>query len=663
MTTACKVLPILKGLVLVLLSVQLYLSLNLHQHDGRRRRNHSHTQNGNVHNHAINGPPTAQPPYSSSSSAALGPAAGVRNPSRIAGAVSPPYNHTFPRWGDEGIDIVALLDAFDTIAAAAATTTTTMGASANTPNNPLFNSRLLQIVDSKFSPFAMIPHVLQRNGLFVSVSIRNRTPKKQIRHRIFPSHLLLHRAWEILIQNEQEMEQRRNNQTTPEEGRSGSTRVPQRFHTRWWHLRNAVFNGGSGVPFLVWHGDFKSCNFNNSLHSQNHNKTFSLPYFTTCAHIDCTHAFPFPTYETIGLSPNQASDWNRWFARFNAKYPWNLQKRQLVWRGSLSGPVRNRTSARSRIVTFALQHSNHPLLDIGLHRIPYRHYKRAQQQRQHRLDRRNNNHNNHNNRNNNNHKPQQPTQQLQPDPNGNTSSETTPQPTDDGSDNDKDDDNEANERDNNENQGDGGASSNANANSTDSGHSFNTTTASSSLSSSPFSPEYAWATSALKPPIPLEDFATYRAVLDTDGNSWSSRFGRLLCQNSVVLKVEPHYVDSFYRTLMPWEHYIPIQYDLSDLLETTEWVLHPTNDATVRAIVERAHDWCRENMVRDALAMETLDSLEYYVAMLNRHSVDWHYVWRRRRARLFSHLPKLYDMRNVTGEKCRDARRGACYVP
>lgn len=43
--------------------------------------------------------------------------------------------------------------------------------------------------------------------------------------------------------------------------------------------------------------------------------------------------------------------------------------------------------------------------------------------------------------------------------------------------------------------------------------------------------------SRLVPSIEFKDFMMYRAVIDIDGNSWSSRFGELLCMNSVVIKV------------------------------------------------------------------------------------------------------------------------------
>jgi hypothetical protein len=37
--------------------------------------------------------------------------------------------------------------------------------------------------------------------------------------------------------------------------------------------------------------------------------------------------------------------------------------------------------------------------------------------------------------------------------------------------------------------------------------------------------------------IPFEDLMKYRAIIDIDGNYWSSRFTKLLCTNSVVIKV------------------------------------------------------------------------------------------------------------------------------
>lgn len=39
-----------------------------------------------------------------------------------------------------------------------------------------------------------------------------------------------------------------------------------------------------------------------------------------------------------------------------------------------------------------------------------------------------------------------------------------------------------------------------------------------------------------------DDFQKFVAILDIDGNAWSARLGKLLCYNSIVIKVEPEYV-------------------------------------------------------------------------------------------------------------------------
>ena len=72
---------------------------------------------------------------------------------------------------------------------------------------------------------------------------------------------------------------------------------------------------------------------------------------------------------------------------------------------------------------------------------------------------------------------------------------------------------------------------------------------------------------------PTENFQNYKAVLDVDGNSWSERFARLLCMNSVVVKVEPEFVDYFFTDVKPWVHYVPVKQDSSDLWEIAQYVM------------------------------------------------------------------------------------------
>ena len=126
----------------------------------------------------------------------------------------------------------------------------------------------------------------------------------------------------------------------------------------------------------------------------------------------------------------------------------------------------------------------------------------------------------------------------------------------------------------------------------------------------------------LKPRIqPMEAFQQYAAILDIDGNSWSSRFCGLLCYNSVILKVQPDYVDYFYfaddndnndslLVLQPWKHYVPVQSDFSNLHQQAAFVLDPAHQETVRRIVANANAWCRAKMVWPAIARDYLDIFE-----------------------------------------------------
>ena len=127
--------------------------------------------------------------------------------------------------------------------------------------------------------------------------------------------------------------------------------------------------------------------------------------------------------------------------------------------------------------------------------------------------------------------------------------------------------------------------------------------------------------------IPFEDFQQYIGVLDVDGNSWSERFPRLLCQTSVVLKVEPEFVDFLMPTVQPWVHYIPVKGDSSDLWNVSQWVVDPINAHTVQSIIRNANDWCIRTMTYQYSMESFLTSLEYYVEQLEAHDPYWHQRW------------------------------------
>ena len=120
----------------------------------------------------------------------------------------------------------------------------------------------------------------------------------------------------------------------------------------------------------------------------------------------------------------------------------------------------------------------------------------------------------------------------------------------------------------------------------------------------------------------FEDFQNYKAILDVDGNSWSSRFPKLLCMNSVVMKVEPEYTDYFLPSdsLKPWVHYVPIHMNSSNIYDiATMYVLNPIYDEQMKQIVQNANTWCKQNMIKSKIMEYVLDAMEFYVQQLDVH--------------------------------------------
>jgi hypothetical protein len=77
-------------------------------------------------------------------------------------------------------------------------------------------------------------------------------------------------------------------------------------------------------------------------------------------------------------------------------------------------------------------------------------------------------------------------------------------------------------------------------------------------------------------------------ALDIDGfsNAWSNLFTRLLF-GCCVLKVESRhgFRQWYYDRLKPWEHYVPVAADLSDLVERLDWVR--SNDVGCNGIAQQ----------------------------------------------------------------------------
>jgi hypothetical protein len=95
----------------------------------------------------------------------------------------------------------------------------------------------------------------------------------------------------------------------------------------------------------------------------------------------------------------------------------------------------------------------------------------------------------------------------------------------------------------------------------------------------------------LKEGVPRQQFMNYRGAFDIDGNAnaWSGLFSSMLGA-SCILKVDSRggYRQWYYDRLKPWENYIPVNTDLSDLGAAVNWFV--THDAEAKIVATKARE-------------------------------------------------------------------------
>ena len=70
---------------------------------------------------------------------------------------------------------------------------------------------------------------------------------------------------------------------------------------------------------------------------------------------------------------------------------------------------------------------------------------------------------------------------------------------------------------------------------------------------------------------PIRDFAHHKFTLDIDGHANAWGLLEKLIFGCCVLKVNSPFEQWYYPRLHPWEHYVPVSADLSDLAEAVQW--------------------------------------------------------------------------------------------
>ena len=73
--------------------------------------------------------------------------------------------------------------------------------------------------------------------------------------------------------------------------------------------------------------------------------------------------------------------------------------------------------------------------------------------------------------------------------------------------------------------------------------------------------------------------------------------------NSVVIKIQPDFIEQSYNDLIPMVHYVAATLD--NLTSVVEYVLDQQNEEAMRIVVSNANAWCKRTMSRNAREWES----------------------------------------------------------
>jgi hypothetical protein len=109
--------------------------------------------------------------------------------------------------------------------------------------------------------------------------------------------------------------------------------------------------------------------------------------------------------------------------------------------------------------------------------------------------------------------------------------------------------------------------------------------------------------------ISFEEQLNYKYHILIDGNASSySASGWKFFTNSLVFKPDSKWEQWYYHKLKPWEHYVPVDANLLDLVENIQWAIQ--NDAQAEAIAKNGCRFARSHLT-------LADSMVYlYLALL-----------------------------------------------
>lgn len=86
-----------------------------------------------------------------------------------------------------------------------------------------------------------------------------------------------------------------------------------------------------------------------------------------------------------------------------------------------------------------------------------------------------------------------------------------------------------------------------------------------------------------------QEICSYKYILNLEGYDWPSSLCKSLQSNSVTIATTPKWHNILHFKLQPWEHYIPIKDDGSDLGDKLAWC--KSNDKECKKVSDRASEY------------------------------------------------------------------------
>ena len=109
--------------------------------------------------------------------------------------------------------------------------------------------------------------------------------------------------------------------------------------------------------------------------------------------------------------------------------------------------------------------------------------------------------------------------------------------------------------------------------------------------------------------VPMLTSNQYKFQIDIDGNSnaWAGLFQKLLSKSAVLKIASPHgFRQWYYDRLIPWKHFVPVESDMGDLVEKTQWLI--ANDAKAMQIGQQGAEFA-SSLTYDAVINEALQKI------------------------------------------------------